>query len=166
MSWCPSVDANRTNGSGLPPFSFHLFLFGSFFFSTFVPLDTYVFKGVKSRWDACRRKNPGFLWQPDFVRLFGGVLLGNEEVMTEAVCNTHEVMTEAACAKLGAGLRLRRRKGRVEHKEPKQTSPKIQQTGAKKAAEENEENSRKPSLQEMMPWQHVYTMGAARWQPV
>ena len=74
---CPGalVDANRTNGSGLP-FFFSLFLFiSSFFFSTFVPLDTHVFKGVKSRWDACRRKNPGFPWQPDFVRLFGGVLL-------------------------------------------------------------------------------------------
>ena len=57
-------------------------------------------------------------------------------MMTEAVCNTHEVMTEAACAKLGAGLRLRRRTGRGEHEEPKQTSPKSQQTGAKKASEE------------------------------
>ena len=28
------------------------------------PLDTHVFKGVASRWDACRTKNPRFLGQP------------------------------------------------------------------------------------------------------
>ena len=32
-------------------------------------------KGVKSRWDACRAKNPGFIGQAEFVRLFDGVLL-------------------------------------------------------------------------------------------
>ena len=39
------------------------------------PLDTHVFKAVKSKWDACRTKNPGFLRQPELVRLFDGVLL-------------------------------------------------------------------------------------------